>query len=271
VSEVSNQFGRLASFLSGSILALVVFAVVPTFISSRFPLFSLSLARSQVVSLLYEREVLLPNELLPFRGVIEEQLPWESSNVSWMLFPSRLKASLEMIPLLRAPQIERCSWLSISCFTIVSQLREPIAVVHLEDKKWLIDAQAEYLLPVSEPPDTSLPMIEGLDPFGHSPERLRAATARLLMLLNSLRQWHEGRISKIVFVHEGEIRVFLAGSAPTLVMSVEQLSKERLRLIGERMQTVFSLEALRGREHAVVDLRFKGMAVVKSSAEASPG
>lgn len=271
MSEVNNQFGRLFSFLSGSILALVVFAIVPTFTTGRFPLFSLSLARSQVLSLLYEREVLLPNELLPFRGVIEEQLPWESSNVSWMLFPSRLKASLEMIPLLRAPQVERCSWLSIACFAIVSELREPIAIVHLEDKKWLVDAQAEYLLPVSEAPDASLPIIVGLDPFGHSPERLRAATARLLMVLSSLRQGHDERIGKIVFVNEEEIRISFEGSAPTLVMSVEQLSKERLRQIGERMQAVLSLEALRGSGQAVIDLRFKGMAVVKPVFDESSG
>lgn len=269
MGEVNNQFGRLVSFLSGSLLVLIAFVVVPTFTSSRFPLFSLSLARSQVLSLLYEREVLLPNELLPFRGVIEEQLPWESSNVSWMLFPSRLKASLEMIPLLRAPQVERCSWLSIACFTIVSELREPIAVVHLDDKKWLVDAQAEYLLPVSQSPDVSLPMIVGLDPFMHSPERLRVATARLLMLVDSFRQWHHEPMSKIVFVHEKEIRISFEGSAPILILSVEQLSKERLEKIGERMQTVLSLEALRGRAHAAIDLRFKGMAVVKPMSDDS--
>ncbi|MGA1191697.1 MAG: hypothetical protein ACO3XO_05395 [Bdellovibrionota bacterium] len=271
VREMSNQCGRLLSFLSGSLLALVVFAVVPTFTSSRFPLFSLSLARLQVVSLLYEREVLLPKELLPFRGIIEEQLPWERSNVSWLLFPSRLNASLETIPLLRAPKVQRCSWLSIACFAIVSELREPVAVVRLKDKKWLVDAQAEYLLPVSYSPASPLPTILGLELFEHSPERLRVATARLLMLVDSFRQWHDEPVSKIAFIHENEIRISFQESAPTLLLRAEQLSKERLRQMGERMQTVMTLEALRARDNAVIDLRFKGMAVVKAAPEESSG
>jgi len=270
VRYVGNRVRDIGSFLAGCFLVIVLLGVIPAFFShSGLPIFSVSMIKSRFASVMHDREVLLPAELLPFREIVEEHLPWEESNLSWVLAPSTLQDALSSIPLLRSPRVKRCHWFSFSCFQILSDIREPVASVRLGEKQWLVDSGAEFLLPITENISMpSLPEIQGLEPYEHSPDRLREATARLLTIVKSFREPQQKgeSVSHIHFLDEEEIRIMLSGaSSPTVVITAQQLSLERLAQLGERMQVVLDLEALRGRSNAVIDLRYSGMAVVQGA------
>ncbi len=155
--------------------------------------------------LLYERVVHFEGLANVTEDSLLKLLPKERSNISWYLSKEELKQSLLSIPTIKSIDINLCSFLSINCFNVRAEERQPFFVS--SDKRWLLASDGTILKKTDANSLATYPLALGVDVMKESPDLLKAKISALYRVYTDSMNHLALDIRSLKFSKRGEVIV----------------------------------------------------------------